>query len=152
MSLISYKFLTNYFGCLNCKEISSIYLKCGHLLCRCCLRLSNNDKPISIRCPFCSAITSISEFDNYIVNSIVNEILSLNDNEFQREYMFVLDLVKSSKQTDINVVELLMDVRKSNIKIKNTINNDNSRCVVKKRKFLFTMKPQKPTKGIKIFN
>ena len=152
MSLISYKFLTSYFSCTNCNEFSSIYLKCGHLFCTSCLRLPNNNKPISIRCPFCSTSTTISEYNNDIVNSIVNDILSLNDNEFQREYMFILNLVKSNKQSDVNVVDLLINVKKSNIKMKNMIHNENLGCVVKKRKFLFTMRPPKPKKGIIILN
>ena len=152
MSLISYKFLTTYFGCTSCKEISSMYFQCGHLFCSSCIRLPNNNKPVSIRCPFCSTTTTISECVNDIVNSIVNEILSLNDNDFQREYMSILNLIKSNKQNDINVVDLLINIKKSNVKMKNTMHNDNSNCVVKKRKFLFTMKPSKPKKGIKILN
>ena len=150
MSLISYKFLTTYFCCTSCNEISSMYLKCGHLFCSSCIHLPNNNKPLSIRCPFCLSTTTTSEYDNDIVHSIVNEILSLNDNDFQREYMFILNLIKSNKQ--INVVDLLINVKKSNVKMKNTMHNDISNCVVKKRKFLFTMRPSKPKKEIKVLN
>lgn len=147
MSLNTFKFLKTYFSCLCCQEVSTqpIYLKCGHLFCFSCLKLSNQQDNV-IKCPFCLEYVYMSQYDNFLVQSIITHIVSLNDYEFQQEFMNTLKLVKSNKEQRM-IIDLLIQMKKYNLKIRNAINNGNCTSIVQKRKLPLELKPKKPIKS-----
>lgn len=133
MSLQVYKFLSTYFICKKCKEIPStpILLKCNHLYCLQCLSKNKYEMEF-IKCSFCLFFTETSKALNFSLKLLIDQLLSLNDKEFESKYQKILLYIYFSKRED-EIIKFFLKIQE--IMTKQLKNNGKKSIYLKKRKY-----------------